>query len=278
MAHSTAGSTAGARVRRVALPTAGIVALVFAGAYLWVGVSRLTRFEDSGWQAQAIGNLVAFLPPLIVLWLWLRFREGRGLADLGFRVPRPAVGVLTGVLAAVVLFFVMQVLVSVLAPAPAGAGDEAGPLLPGGLAVPVLLVAVAVQASTEEILFRGYLLQAVRRDLGTYGAVLFTAVVFGLCHSLNPGVTAAYVVSTAALGLLLGFLALGRGGLWVACAFHTVWNLIPALVAAGSGPGEGADGPGPNAGWVTAGVLLVFAALAAGLHHRRRSTAAAPAV
>lgn len=273
MASSTASTTAGARIKRVALPTVGIVALVFAGVYLWVGVQRLAGLGGDSWQELAIGNLVAFGPPLIVLALWLRFREGRGLADLGFRVPRPAVGVLTGAVIAVVLFAAMQVLVSVLAPAQ-GADGGPDPAFAGLLVVLVLLVAVAVQASTEEILFRGYLMQAVRHDLGTYGAVLFSAVVFGLCHSLNPGTSAAYVVSTAALGLLLGFLALGRGGLWVACAFHTVWNLIPSVIAAGSEPGADSGTSGSNAGWVTAGVLLVFAAVAAGLHHRRNRRAA----
>ncbi|BBG01470.1 MULTISPECIES: CPBP family intramembrane glutamic endopeptidase [Pseudonocardia] len=278
MASSTASTTAGARIRRVALATIGIVVLVFAGAYLWAGVLWLTGLPESSWQVTALGNLVAFLPPLIVLALWLRFREGRSLADLGFRVPRPAAGVLTGVLVAVVLFIAMQVLVGMLAPAQGADDDGSGPLFPGLLAVLVLLMTVAVQASTEEILFRGYLLHAVRRDLGTYGAVLFTAVIFGLCHSLNPGVTAAYVVSTAALGLLLGFLSLGRGGLWVACAFHTVWNLIPAIVTAGSEPGAGSGTSGSNAVWVTAGALLMFAAVAAVVYHRRsRRAAAVPA-
>ncbi|MEU6698418.1 lysostaphin resistance A-like protein [Pseudonocardia sp. NPDC046786] len=276
MASSTASSTAGTRIRRVLLPTAGVVALVLAGGYLLLAISRLTGLPADGWRGLAIGDLIAFLPPLIVLVLWLRFREGRGIADLGFRVPRPAVGVLVGALTAIVLFAALQVLVAVLAP-PAGGGPDAGPdpVSPGLLVVLVLLVTVAVQASTEEILFRGYLMQAVRRDLGSYGAVLFSAVVFGLCHSLNPGVTVAYVVSTGALGLLLGFLALGRGGLWVSCAFHTVWNLIPAVVAAGSEPDAGDGGSGSAAARVTAGVLLAFAVGAGVLHHRRSRRAAA---
>lgn len=248
-----------------------VVALLALGQGLWLGLNAVLGLPEASWQALALANVVAFAPPAVLLAVWLRRWAGHGIADLGFRVRRPVLGVVVGVAAALVLFVVSQLAVLAVGPAQAETPDPADPVLPGlGVAL-VLLVTIAVQASAEELFLRGYLLRTLRRDLGTAAAVAISSVLFGLLHSLNPDATVAYVAATAALGLLLAFIALSGGGLWASCAFHTIWNAIPAIASAGSTSDGPLDTGGAVANLAYVVVYLVFAAVA-GLLYRARSS------
>lgn len=246
-----------------------VVGFLVAGQFLWLGVAGLFGLPDGSWQELAVSNIVAFAPPALALVLWLRLGAGRSVADLGFRVRRPALGVLAGVATAFALFVVSQVVVQMVEPAAGEGDDAAGPVLPGVTVALVLLATVAVQASTEELFLRGYLLTTVRRYAGTAAAVVLSSVVFGLLHSFNQNASLAYVASTAALGLLLAFIALSGGGLWASCAFHTIWNAIPAVVLAGGPPDGSRDTGGSVASLAHVVVYLVAAALAFWVHRRR---------
>ena len=247
-----------------------VVVPLGAGQLLWNGVNAVLGLPEAGWQALAVSNIVAFAPPALALVVWLWLREGRGVADLGFRVRRPALGVLAGAGTAVVLFVVSQLVVVLADPVDPETGDAAGAIFPGVTVALVLLVTIAVQASTEELFLRGYLLGTARRHVGTAAAVLLSSVVFGLLHSLNPNASVAYVASTGALGLLLAFIALSGGGLWASCAFHAIWNAIPAVASAGDTPDGARDTGGSVADLAHVAVYLAFAALA-GWSYRRRT-------
>jgi sodium transport system permease protein len=82
------------------------------------------------------------------------------------------------------------------------------------------LVALAlVPAVAEELLFRGVLFGAARARIGATGAVVVTAIAFGLYHG------SIYRFAPAALGgLLLGVVRAAGGSLWPAIAFHVANN------------------------------------------------------
>ncbi len=82
-----------------------------------------------------------------------------------------------------------------------------------------LLALALVPALAEELLFRGVLFAAVRPRLGATGAVVVTAIAFGLYHG------STYRFAPAALGgLLLGVARAASGSLWPALAFHFANN------------------------------------------------------
>lgn len=192
---------------------------------------------------------------------------------------RPVPSVLVGAVLAVALLALTSVIMGVAGSSAddGGGGDAAGDGAGPGLGLAAGLLAVtAVQASTEELVYRGYLMGSLRPELGTYPAVLLSSLVFGLSHGLNPGASAGYVAATFALGVLLGFIALGPGGLWMSCAFHTAWNAAQSIPSAGE-PGSEQDGSGVGAGgliWVFVAAVLCYAAVAALL--LRRSARPAP--
>jgi hypothetical protein len=76
----------------------------------------------------------------------------------------------------------------------------------------------------EEILFRGYILDAIREIHGDTVAILGSAGLFGLLH-LEP-----YVVGMAALGgVIYGWIRIKTGSLWPSIVSHMVWNFLAFL-------------------------------------------------
>ena len=76
----------------------------------------------------------------------------------------------------------------------------------------------------EEILFRGYILDAIRELHGDVIAVLGSSVLFGLLH-IEP-----YVVGMATLGgIVYGIVRIRSGSLWPCIVSHMVWNFLAFL-------------------------------------------------
>ena len=144
-----------------------------------------------------------------------------GLA-LGFGLPTL---VLVGQLAAG-----LTVVTGVLPTSPSAtfAFGSAGPVLRLALLVPFFVV----QASAEEIIFRGYLLTNLAEGaVGSVGkaaavgmATVVTAGLFGLVHWTNPNATLLSLTNIMLYGILLGGCYVLTGRLAIACGFHVAWN------------------------------------------------------
>ena len=96
----------------------------------------------------------------------------------------------------------------------------------GALGIVLTFALVAVVAPVlEEVLLRGVVLGALARKIGTWGAIVASAVVFSLLHldlwSLLP---------FAVLGIGLGWLAARGRSLWPAVLAHVLYNA--AILAA----------------------------------------------
>lgn len=103
--------------------------------------------------------------------------------------------------------------------APAGLG--AGLL--DGLAITALLLPAAL---AEELLFRGYPLQALAERFGGRVAVGATALGFAALHAANPGVDGFALLNLALAGLVLGVAWWRTYSLWFATGVHLGWNWI----------------------------------------------------
>lgn len=146
---------------------------------------------------------------LLALYLWVRLKEGRPFATVGFRSRPSGIGlgaaVAFGMFAAVVLAGVVSGQATLQARPPTAA-------LIGG--VLVALAGFVVQGSTEEILTRGYLMQATVRRWGLVAGVAVQAAVFALLHGLNPGTSVPALVNLVLVAVFLAGWALLEGGLW----------------------------------------------------------------
>jgi len=93
------------------------------------------------------------------------------------------------------------------------------------LATPLLFVLVnAVQASAEEGLFRGWLLQTIGTRQDPWRGVLISSLVFSLAHGIGTGFALLPSLSLFLFGVFLATYALAERGLWGVSAWHALWN------------------------------------------------------
>jgi membrane protease YdiL (CAAX protease family) len=83
----------------------------------------------------------------------------------------------------------------------------------------------------EEILFRGLLFRLSSKIVGTWGALVFTAALFGLAHLGNPGATLASSLAIALeAGVLLGAAYAATQRLWLPIGLHIGWNFTEGSI------------------------------------------------
>ena len=111
--------------------------------------------------------------------------------------------------------------------------------------VSFLLPALAMALSSgvfEELIFRGALMRILEEYLGSWVALLLSALVFGFTHLLNPAgtLTGAIFISIEA-GLLLGAAYLLTRRLWMSMGFHMSWNYTQSAIFSGIVSGGDSD-------------------------------------
>ena len=160
---------------------------------------------------------------ILLVWLWVARYEGRGFRTLSF--PKgDAVLALRGMAVGLVVTGAMVALVAAFGgetertaqPGFSGVSALAGTL--------IMLVGWSVQSTTEEILYRGFALQALAR-YGVWIGIAGTAAIFVFVHQAalaNP--LAAFNLFLA--GVMFALYVLREGGLWGACGLHAMSNWV----------------------------------------------------
>jgi uncharacterized protein len=79
----------------------------------------------------------------------------------------------------------------------------------------------------EELITRGIIFRIVEESLGTWIALIFSAVLFGSLHLGNPHATLFSAIAIALeAGLLLGACYILTRRLWLAIGLHLSWNFV----------------------------------------------------
>jgi membrane protease YdiL (CAAX protease family) len=123
-----------------------------------------------------------------------------------------------------------------------------------------LLLAGLGTAIAEEIVFRGVLFRIAEEGLGTWAAVLMSALFFGGIHIINPGATVWSSIAIAIeAGVLLGLAFHLPRSLPLVMGIHMAWNFTQGAVFGIPVSGVAIPGylvssrPGPE--WLTGGAF-----------------------
>ena len=96
------------------------------------------------------------------------------------------------------------------------------------------LIAFPIQASFEEVFFRGYLMQGFSLVLKRPWVVLLaTSIFFSLLHWWNGGtviMSLSIVMGTFIIGLMLGILTMADNGIELAVGVHIINNLYVSVI------------------------------------------------
>lgn len=107
-------------------------------------------------------------------------------------------------------------------------------LIPFLILVVIGSILIPIQTSTEEYVFRGYLMQGFANlAMNRWFPLMMTSLIFGMMHIFNPEVAKmGYIIMIYYIGtgLFLGVITLMDDGIELALGFHAANNLIGALL------------------------------------------------
>jgi len=92
----------------------------------------------------------------------------------------------------------------------------------------VLFLCFVVQASVEEIIFRGWLLSALARKFNLTLAVVLTCLVFTLLH-YGPQQPVLSIIASFLFSLFACLWAVKAGNIWGVMGWHAGWNWLLAI-------------------------------------------------
>jgi len=190
--------------------------------------------------------------PLLAYLVLVKLIERRAVRELALRRLAPEGGF--GLAAGVLLFSAVVGALWLL-----GSYDIVGTNPDAHWALAALTVGLGAGIG-EEIMFRGVLYRLVEEGLGTWAALLVSALFFGAVHLNNPGATlwAGLAIAIEA-GILFGLIYLVTRSLWICIGLHAAWNFMQGTVYGIPVSGTKADGwlvstrSGPD--WLSGGVF-----------------------
>ena len=210
-------------------------------------------------QRALAGMTLSVLPTLLAYLSVVRLIEQRAARELSLRT-LPLDG-LAGMAAGAGLFSLVVGLLWLL-----GGYHVIG--VNPQVAWPQVLVAGIGAGVAEEIAFRGALFRMIEEGLGTWAALLGSALLFGGAHAFNPGATAWSSLAIAIeAGLMLALLYHVTRSLWPCIGLHAAWNVMQGTVYGIPVSGLRADGwlvsyrSGPD--WLSGGAFGAEASVVA---------------
>jgi membrane protease YdiL (CAAX protease family) len=188
---------------------------------------------DDGWPQMAyqLGAAFGLSAILVLLWAWLFERRGPGALGLNAKGPvRFLRGYLIGLafLGGVVGIIWAAGGYVVEGAGAFGSAAVGAALLPIG----VLMLGFVIQGSTEELLFRGWVMQLIASRHGLWIAVIANSVLFALAHAGNIEPSNELYVGLANIvlfGLFISLYAVREGSLWGVSGWHAAWNWLLGL-------------------------------------------------
>ena len=222
-------ATAKRRPNLVLVWTVSLVAIIGGQSGGLTVAEAITGHGMDGSVASQWNEVITNGFTLIVLALWVVLYERRSILSVGLRDRRGVQRFLTGFVGGLVLFGAALLLMVLFAGYDGNATQ--GHTTTGSAAIWIVLSLIPVwivQASTEEIVVRGYLLQwhGIKLTNG-WVAVILPSILFAVVHlDFHPLV----LINIFLFGLLFSFLSLATGSIWLAAGIHTAWNMAQSNI------------------------------------------------
>ncbi|TWI80465.1 hypothetical protein IQ13_3142 [Lacibacter cauensis] len=170
------------------------------------------------------GTVLIFLAAFLSVWIFRKAIDRDTFASLGFRwkgyTSERSTGMLTGIVTITILATVLWAM----------------QLLQWFTAninwieiIQISLILILVSFS-EELVFRGYILNNLLQSMPKIPALLVSAILFAGFHALNPGMSLIAFLNIFIAGVLMGSNYIFTRNLWFSICFHFSWNFFQGPV------------------------------------------------
>lgn len=170
--------------------------------------------------------LLFFLPSILIVALWLKFYEKRAFTTIGFTSENGLKKILFGFLFGTLMFSLSILILFLFNDVEVDMSSKSFHGLKMLFPTLLILLSYLIQGSTEEIVFRGWLLPILGVKLNPFIAVLISSILFAMLHGLNDNITILALVNLLLFGIFISLFALRQGSIWGVCAWHAIWNWL----------------------------------------------------
>jgi membrane protease YdiL (CAAX protease family) len=196
-----------------------VLALVVAG-----GIVIFANLPDSSGPGMIVAKSLEFLAYATATTIAARITERRTFGDVGY-------GFASGWLRDAVFGIAFGVALLAVAILPAAfAGALALRVGSADASLGVALVFFMIAAAGEELLCRGFALQALASGIGRAPAAILMSAAFASLHLGNQDVTPVAIAATFIAGILLSIAYFRTRNLWLATGVHFGWNFAMGYV------------------------------------------------
>ncbi|MBP50856.1 MAG: hypothetical protein CMA68_02090 [Euryarchaeota archaeon] len=201
----------------------GIIAITFV--LIIIGIGEGASFS--------IGSILVeiLIIPLILLFIYLDGSIARTRDMLRVGSPKRAAMMILGIpiIALIVdniLVFIYAVIFVLFFGEPGTNTDLGTTWDSSNIAIFLAFISICIMTPiSEELFFRGYLLDSISRMHGQWPAILISALIFGLVH-LDP-----FTIGLATIGgVIYGWIRIRTGSLLPGIAAHAMWNTMALVV------------------------------------------------
>ncbi|GFP74970.1 CPBP family intramembrane glutamic endopeptidase [Clostridium fungisolvens] len=158
---------------------------------------------------------------IIICFLWIYLYEKRKPISLGFHRIGFGSNYIYGFFLGLLLMSLEAVFLCVTNNAEISKGNFT---FYNFLSFLVVILSWIIQGASEEILIRGFALQAIIAKYNVLVGVLVSSLIFAALHLFNPGISSLAFINLTLFGVIAALLALYTESLWASCALHSAWN------------------------------------------------------
>jgi uncharacterized protein len=194
----------------------GFVFLILIPGAVQLGTQAIVG--DETLLADAITVILITAAALLAYYWFVRVIERRGVTELS--LPFALKELLVGALLGTVLFSTTISILWLLGYYQILAVNTIQEMIPW-------LLTGIISGTLEELLVRGILFRIMEESLGTWIALIISALVFGALHLANPNATLwAGIAIAIEAGIMLAAAYVYTRRLWVPIGIHFAWNFV----------------------------------------------------
>lgn len=209
-------------IRRAWLRTV-IFCMCYLVVFMIAGSVYASLERSMNVSAQAfffLSFLVSFVFSLLTVYVFRRVFDRRSFMSLGFEWKGYKQHAITGLLLGIVLLGIESLILYFTGHlAWTGVTVDLADLLSG-------LIIMVMVAVSEEVVFRGYILNNLMQSVNKWVALGISAALFALLHAGNPAITSLALLNIFLSGLVMGVNYVYTKNLWFAIMFHFSWNFF----------------------------------------------------
>lgn len=166
--------------------------------------------------------ILPYLTFLLLIYLWVKFIEGRRISSLGLYTSSRSKGIAFGIiggisLAVLSVFSVILFSATILTPASAITAPISFILASSGL---------LLKGISECIFTIGWLMPTISKRHGVFLGVLLTALFSVAFHAITDGMSFLLLLNSFIMSVLLSLIALYHDSIWTSCFIKGSYNVV----------------------------------------------------